>query len=112
MDQIFYAGETLTTGTEIAAALLEYAQALAGAEKSDTVDIPIRSDDGTIGRATLVIGPASQLVAIAAADDIAELEDADVVATLRQRAAALGTRTAIPSDSSAFPASSLDELDL
>ncbi len=63
MDRIHYAGDSVLTGTEIARALLEYAQALAVADTSATVDIPVVNEsDGSIGRSELLIGPASQLI--------------------------------------------------
>jgi hypothetical protein len=102
MDRIHYAGESLITGSDIASALLDYAQALAGAGSSDTVEIPIRDDDGTERRATFVIGPASQLVSIAEPAGHPELEDADVVASLHEKAAALGTTVAVSGDDSLF----------
>ena len=109
MDHIHYAGDTLLTGSEIAAALLEYAQALAGAGSSDTVEIPVRTSDGLEQRATFVIGPASQLVSIAAAHAGPELEAPDVVELLRHKAASIGTPTAMPEKDSLFVR---DELDL
>jgi hypothetical protein len=62
MDRIYYAGESALTGTRIAHALLEYAQALAVADTSATVEIPVLADDGSITTAMYLVGPASQLV--------------------------------------------------
>ena len=63
MDRIHYAGDSILTGSEIARALLDYAQALAVAGTSATVDIPVVDEgDGSIGRSELLIGPASQLI--------------------------------------------------
>ena len=111
MDRIHYAGDSLLTGTEIATALLEYAQALAGAGNSDTVEIPIVRDDGSVGRANFVIGPASQLVSIVEVSERAELEDQEVVESLRHKAAALGTPTAVSGDKSLFVPDGLADLD-
>lgn len=102
MDRIHYAGESLLTGSDIASALLGYAQALAGVGASDTVEIPILDEDGAERRATFVIGPASQLISIAEPDGHPELEDAGVVAVLHEKTAALGTRTAVSADDSIF----------
>lgn len=71
MQRIYYTNDTLVTGTEIARALLEYAAALARSDSAQTVSIPIRRPDRTSARATLLVGPASQLVA----EDLAEDED-------------------------------------
>ena len=45
--------------------------ALARSDSAQTVSIPIRREDGTSARATLLVGPASQLVA----EDLEEDED-------------------------------------
>ena len=63
MDRIHYAGDSVVTGSAIARAVLEYAKALAKANQSETVEIPTLAPDGTISRSTLLIGPASQLIA-------------------------------------------------
>lgn len=72
MQRIYYTNDTILTGTEIARALLEYAAALARSNSSRTVSIPVRRGDGSSARATLLVGPASQLVA----EDLEEGEDA------------------------------------
>lgn len=108
MDRILYAGESLVTGTEIAAALLDYAQALASTGGSDTVEIQVVQADGSAVRASFVIGPASQLVALAESDDRPELEDAGVVDDLRRRAAALATPIAVPGERSLFAPDDLE----
>ncbi|RKR76510.1 hypothetical protein [Frondihabitans australicus] len=62
MERIHYADESVLTGSEIAQGLLHYAAALARRGTSATVDIPIRKPDGTLGRASFLLGPASQMV--------------------------------------------------
>ena len=94
MERIHYAGDSILTGTDIARALLDYARALALADRSDTVDIPIRRKDGTVGAANMLIGPASQLVSESGsvaeeADEAGELLDEQVVADVRRRIALL-----------------------
>lgn len=89
MDRIHYAGESILTGTEIARALLEYAQALAGAVQSDTIDVPIVSAEGATVAANLLLGPASQLFTETEPGDGPELEDTALVADLHRRAALL-----------------------
>ena len=111
MDRIHYAGDSLLTGSEISAALLEYATALAGAGTSDAVQIPVIRDDGSTGSATFVVGPASQLVAISEASFHDELEDAEVVGELRHKAASLGTPTAVSDDTPLFVPDALGDLD-
>lgn len=62
MERIHYADDSLLTGTDIAQSLLRYASALARKGSSATVDIPIRREDGSVGHASFLLGPASQMV--------------------------------------------------
>ncbi|GLK16209.1 hypothetical protein GCM10017602_06910 [Herbiconiux flava] len=62
MDRIHYVGDSVLTGSAIAEALLDLARALAQAQTAETVEIPTRLDDGAVGRSTLLLGPASQIV--------------------------------------------------
>ena len=63
MHRIHYAGDSITTGSKIARALLEYAQALAQESASATVAVPTLEDNGARGQVELLIGPGSQLTA-------------------------------------------------
>lgn len=111
MDLIRYAGESVLTGSAIAAALLEYAEVLAKANTSTTVDIPIRNEDGTIGRSKFLIGPASQLVSTAQESEFEELIDDDLVAYFEAETAALrqGRAVAVEREDHVLPPI-LDEL--
>jgi len=75
MKLIHYAGETLLTGDAIADAVLAYASSLASREESATIVIPVRLEDGSIAEANLLIGPASQLVAVAHESSLDEVVD-------------------------------------
>ena len=75
----------MLTGTDIARALLVYADALAKAEESATVDIPTRLDDGGTGRSTFLLGPASQLVSDFVPGEHDELTDAALVTWLTEQ---------------------------
>ena len=85
MKRITYAGESILTGDEIAAAVLHYGRALAEAGVADTVTIPVAHVDGGRGEATLLIGPASQIVTEDAASDVEEVVDHAVLGELRDR---------------------------
>jgi hypothetical protein len=90
MDRIHYAGDSILTGTEIAHALLEYAQALAVAGTSATVDIPVVDErDGSIGRSELLIGPASQLISDTEQSPYEDVIDHDLVTRMHDEAARL-----------------------
>jgi hypothetical protein len=84
MDRIFYAGESALTGTAIAHALLEYAQALAVAETSATIEIPVLTDEGSPTTAMYLIGPASQIVAETEESTFDELVDEAAMLRLRE----------------------------
>lgn len=84
MHKIIYAGEEYLTGDEIAEALLSYSRALGDDERAAIIEIPIREEDGTVAQAKFLIGPASQIVTVAAGEGGDELEDAQLVRHLRE----------------------------
>lgn len=64
MQRIYYAGEHFLTGTEIANALVSYAEALAQNGRAGSIEIPVRhEDDGRVGVVNFLVGPASQIMA-------------------------------------------------
>jgi hypothetical protein len=89
MERIHYAGGALLTGTDIADAIVDYAAALAGRSAAASVDIPVRTATGGVARASLLIGPASQLVTEVVESEFDELVDEDLVMRLRTATAAL-----------------------
>lgn len=95
MKRIVYAGESIMTGDAVAGAVLEYGRALAEAGAADTITIPVVLGDGMQGEATLLIGPASQIITEAATSEVEELVDHAVVDELETRARSL-VRTARP----------------
>lgn len=111
MERIHYASGSILTGTDIARALLEYAEALAEQNESATVDIPTRNDDGTVGRANFLIGPSSQIVSDTEPSEQDELIDEDLVASFRESTRKLRHVSIVTPDSS-YTAESADDLDL
>ena len=89
MDRIHYAGDSILTGTEIARALLDYAQALAQAGTAATVDIPTINPDGSPGRSEVLVGPASQLISDSEESPYTDPVDEDLVARLDAEATRL-----------------------
>ena len=61
MRRLTYAGLSVDTGDDIAALVLEYARVLANAQLAATVDVPVRTEDGSIERIQILVGPASQI---------------------------------------------------
>lgn len=95
MKNVHYAGDILTTGDALADAVLLYAQRLAASEGSATVTIPIFLDDGQIENATLLLGPASQVVAVHTTSEYPELINKEVTRQINRDARALGPAPAI-----------------
>jgi hypothetical protein len=93
MNVIHYADGRYLTGDEVAAAVVEYAEALAReGSAAATVVIPVRVADGSVERVELLIGPASQIVVEAGEPSDDELLDPELVA--RIRAASVRARSA------------------
>lgn len=89
---IHYAGDSVVTGSDIARALLDYAQALAQDGSSATVDVPVVDADGNETRWEVLVGPASQITSIKTDWDRPELRDDVLVARLRRQADQLRQR--------------------
>ncbi|WP_344739393.1 hypothetical protein [Microbacterium awajiense] len=85
MKRIVYAGSELLTGDAIADSLMSLSQALADVRAAASVDIPVILPSGARGVASLLVGPASQIVAVASESDTPELIDDDVVTDLESR---------------------------
>ncbi|GAB3618033.1 hypothetical protein GCM10027416_25900 [Okibacterium endophyticum] len=96
MKRIYYAGDSLLTGDRIADAVLSYAAALANVMRADTVDVPERDGSGAVTRTRLLIGPASQLVAVPETDSRDELTDDGLVIDIERRIASLGRPRVTP----------------
>lgn len=82
MKRVIYAGSEFVTGDDIAAALLGCGQALAEVGEAEAVTVPTREADGSLGEVTVLIGPASQMVARDAKSDGDELIDEVAIARL------------------------------
>ncbi|WP_292814778.1 hypothetical protein [Microbacterium sp.] len=85
MKRIMYAGSELLTGDAIAAAVMRYSKALADADAAETIEIPVVKADGSRGAATILVGPASQIVAVDGEGSGDEMEDPEVVAGLDEK---------------------------
>lgn len=85
MELIHYADGSVLTGSRIATALVDYAQALAANGASAAVEIPTREQDGSRGHARFLLGPASQIVAVSVPSDFDEIEDTDLVDRLESQ---------------------------
>jgi hypothetical protein len=90
MKHIHYDNTTILTGDDIADAVIEYAAALSGGDRADTVAVPSIAPDGTRTTTKILIGPASEVVIEDAEDDQLEDEDGDFVERLRAAARTFG----------------------
>ncbi|MCU1544271.1 MAG: hypothetical protein JWM50_2136 [Microbacteriaceae bacterium] len=97
MMKLEYAGGELLLSNEASHALLRYAEALALQSSSDTVAIPVVTVDGVPGTAEILIGPASQLLALPAAEDF-EIDDSEAIDMLRAKFAAIQPSRAIAAE--------------
>jgi hypothetical protein len=92
--------------------VLAYAEALATREASATVEIPVRLSDGSSGRASILIGPASQLISQSAPDGGDEIVDEDLIEQLVTRTRALGVSRPLTEDTDAAHGDQLEDLDI
>jgi hypothetical protein len=111
MRRIRYAGDSVVTGDVIASVVIEYSEALAKANTAASIDIPVRLAGGDTGMATLLVGPASQLISVPEPDDTDEIVDEELVARLRRRVADLGPMQAVLAENDEESAQNLDDLD-
>lgn len=87
MHRLHYTGESFFLADDVCSALMDYASALADANRSDVVSVPIVDEAGIITDAEVLLGPASQVYATAV-DYMREVgDDASIVDELRARAA-------------------------
>jgi len=84
MMTLHYTGDTVLLDDDVCDAVLRYAQALADAQSSDVVAVPMRTPDGE-DVVEFLLGPSSQLYATHAAADIPERRHPEVVDDLDRR---------------------------
>ncbi|MBC7441866.1 MAG: hypothetical protein H7311_05005 [Ramlibacter sp.] len=86
MKRIFHSGSSVVTGSELADAVMYYAEALSTWSRVDVVDIPVLGKTGLPGRAQFLIGAFSQLVCVTADSVREELVDSEMSDDLRRKA--------------------------
>ncbi len=89
MRRLHYASGFVLVDDRICKAVLRYARALAVAEESDVVTVPVLTDIGSRGFAHLLIGPASQLFSTPVDNGPDEGYDPEVVRDLERKTAKL-----------------------
>ena len=95
MKQVTYAGTSFITGTAIADSLLALVAALGVSRETASVNIPALDADERVTSVDLVIGPASEVVAIGITTAAPELIDDAAVLDLDDRARSLTVPQAV-----------------
>ena len=85
------------TTDRVGEAVIDYARALIADNSADLVDIPVVFEDREL-MASIVLGPASQLMVVPSHDADRELRDELTIARLRSKIAALRPHEIVPSD--------------
>jgi hypothetical protein len=98
MKHIKYDSSTILTSDDVADAVIEYAAALAGGERADTVAVPAVAEDGTMTTTKILIGPSSEIVVEDTDEDDLEVEQEEFVARLRGAARTFGHNEPIHAD--------------
>ncbi|GAA1952426.1 hypothetical protein [Microbacterium deminutum] len=89
MQRLHYAGDTIVISDEVSTALLAFAAALAEAQTSEVVAVPVLDELGIVTKVDILLGPASQLFATPVSG-LREIEtDGGLVADLRRRTSLL-----------------------
>lgn len=103
MKQVTYAGTSFITGTAIADSLLAFVAALGVSRGTASVHVPALGDDEQITSVDLVVGPASEVVAIGVSTLGPELIDDATVLDLDERVRALSVPRASATTDSMVP---------
>ncbi|WP_345479754.1 hypothetical protein [Amnibacterium soli] len=85
MQRIWYANSWFSTDDQIADALMEYASVLAVLDSSDVVLLPALDTEGTRRQVRMIVGPASQILAMDSDDETIDLQSENTVEDLRNR---------------------------
>jgi hypothetical protein len=86
MKHIHYGTSVILTSDDVADALIEYAAALAGGGRADTIAVPCVGPDGIMTTTKILIGPSSELIVEDAPEDELETENGAFVARLQAAA--------------------------
>lgn len=82
MKRVSYAGESFLTPDEVADALVDLTAALGRVQKAEAVELPALDDEGRSQPVRLVLGPASQILAVHEDTRYAEPDIGDTVERL------------------------------
>ena len=108
MKTIHYAGDAVLMNDELADAVVEYAAALARVGSSAELTVPVVIQDGSVLTASMLLGPASQLIVTPTPEAPEAAADPELLATIHRETALLGSIKAEPVD--AATVTGIDEL--
>ncbi|MCR2764410.1 hypothetical protein NQ152_12935 [Microbacterium sp. zg.B48] len=97
MMTLHYTGRSVLMPNDVCDAVLRYARALADTQSSDVVAVPVIAEGGNLVDAEFLLGPASQLYAVPAADSSNDRGNAAAVAELDRRISLLHPSVVVPS---------------
>lgn len=107
---IHYAGDAILLNDDLASAVVEYAAALARVGSSAELTVPVVTADGSVQSASMLLGPASQLIATPSPGAIEAAADPELLAEIVRQTGLLGVNTAEPIES--MPEGGSDEFGL
>jgi hypothetical protein len=85
MHEVTYAGGSFITSDEVAEVLVEYAAALANADRAATVEVPVGGLETGDTSLRVLVGPASQLLATPVVSEDVVTGGEEFVAATRSR---------------------------
>ncbi|PJJ72907.1 hypothetical protein CLV46_2485 [Diaminobutyricimonas aerilata] len=85
MKRVYYSSGSVLTGDRLADDVIDYAAALARNGQADNVRIPVMLEDGSPSDANLLLGPASELVAVGEAAEAPDPRDDDTAQYMERR---------------------------
>lgn len=109
--RIHYADEYLVTGDRIAAALVDYARALAMLGRSDSIDLPGMDRDGVRQRFQILLGPASQMLVSEQQTHEDDIVDDELVLDIEERVTRLQGGPSTAAGSTAAESTSTGSMD-
>lgn len=108
--RLSYAGEDVLISDEACSALLAYASALAVRGTSDMVAVNVVGANDEVVGASILIGPASELIALPADIPDRDMDDADSIARMRRLTTELSPSRPIPGDATSPVTAEVDDL--
>jgi hypothetical protein len=85
MQRIWYSSSSFLTDDRVADAIMDYSRVLAIVDSADVIRVPAVDSEGVARHVQLLVGPASQIMAMPSSDDHVELDIEDSILELQRR---------------------------